>query len=141
MNAPYLEHLNITVLDVDAAIRFLKTAMPEFEIRGGGTGEKCKRWVHIGTEDSYLAIEDRGAQEPGPHQPYIHPGMNHIGFVTDDLDAVAGRLREAGYREGMSAMEHPHRRRIYFFDDDGNEYEFVEYLSTSPSERNDYNIE
>ena len=26
----------------------------------------------------------------------------------------------------------------YFFDHDGNEYEFVEYLSEDPAERNDY---
>ena len=140
MGTPYLEHLNITVLDVDKAISFLQTAMPQLKVRGGGTGEKCRRWVHIGTEHSYLAIEDRGAQGPGPHQPYIHPGMNHIGFVVDDLDAVAERLRSSGYKEGMSAMDHPHRRRIYFFDDDGNEYEFVEYLSTEASERNDYRL-
>ena len=84
MEAPYLEHLNITVLDVDAAVRFLQTAMPQLEVRGGGTGEKCRRWVHVGTDHTYLAIEDRGAEGPGPHQPYIHPGMNHIGFVVDD---------------------------------------------------------
>ena len=60
--------------------------------------------------------------------------------VVDDLDAVAERLRSSGYKEGMSAMDHPHRRRIYFFDDDGNEYEFVEYLSTEASERNDYRL-
>ena len=29
---------------------------------------------------------------------------------------------------------------IYFFDDDGNEFEFVEYLSADPEERNDYQL-
>ena len=140
MEAPYLEHLNITVLDVDAAIRFLQTAMPQLEVRGGGTGEKCKRWVHVGTAPTYLAIEDRGAEGPGPHKPYIHPGMTPIGFVVDDLDGVAERLRSSGYREGMNALDHPHRKRIYFFDDDDNEYEFIEYLSTKPSDRNDYQL-
>ena len=66
--------------------------------------------------------------------------LRFIGFVVDDLDGVAERLRSSGYREGMSAMDHPHRRRIYFFDDDDNEYEFVEYLSTDPSDRNDYQM-
>lgn len=140
MGEPYLEHLNLTVLDVDKAVRFLQTAMPELEVRGGGTGEKCRRWVHIGTEHTYLAIEDRGADRPGPHQPYTHPGMNHIGFVVDNIEEVAARLRGAGYKEGMSAMEHPHRKRIYFFDDDNNEFEFVEYLSAVSSERNDYEM-
>ena len=51
---PFLEHLNMTSTDVDETIRFLLTAMPEFSIRGEGGGEKAQRWVHIGTEESYL---------------------------------------------------------------------------------------
>tara|TARA_B100000287_G_scaffold98685_1_gene90747 strand:+ start:580 stop:744 length:165 start_codon:yes stop_codon:yes gene_type:complete len=34
--------------------------------------------------------------------------------------------------------DHPHRHRYYFFDHDANEYEFVQYLSEDPSERNEY---
>ena len=55
---PYLEHLNMTSTDVDESVRFLLTAMPELRIRGGGEGEKARRWVHVGTDDSYLCIED-----------------------------------------------------------------------------------
>ena len=77
---------------------------------------------------------------PGPHEPYVHPGMNHIGFVVGDVGEVAERLTNAGYTPGMKALEHPHRKRIYFFDDDGNEFEFVEYLSADPEERNDYQL-
>ena len=135
---PYLEHINLTVLDVDRTVQFLQTAMPALQRRGGGVGEKCKRWVHVGVGSTYIAIEDRGAGGPGPHQPYVHPGMNHIGFVVGDVGAVAERLTRAGYRSGMESMEHPHRKRIYFFDDDGNEFEFVEYLSARVEERNDY---
>ena len=60
---PFLEHLNMTSTDVDESVRFLLTAMPEFSIRGEGGGEKAQRWVHVGTEDSYLCIEDRGRQK------------------------------------------------------------------------------
>ena len=31
MGTPYLEHLNLTVLDVDKAVCFLQTAMPQLE--------------------------------------------------------------------------------------------------------------
>ena len=51
---PFLEHLNITSTDVDETLRFLMTAMPEFSVRGEGGGEKAQRWVHVGTEESYL---------------------------------------------------------------------------------------
>jgi hypothetical protein len=38
----------------------------------------------------------------------------------------------------MLALDHPHRLRAYFYDEDGIEWEFIEYLSNNPSERNDY---
>ncbi len=33
-----------------------------------------------------------------------------------------------------------HRTRIYFLDGTGTEWEFVEYLSEDPAERNDYSL-
>ena len=136
--APFLEHINITSTDVDETVRFLLTAMPEFGVRGGGEGEKARRWVHVGTEESYLCVEDRGATERGPHEPYVHPGLNHIGFVVEDGRATANRLANAGYSQGSTFLDHSHRHRYYFFDHDGNEYEFVQYLSDRPEERNEY---
>ena len=85
-----------------------------------------------------LCIEDRGATEKGPHRPYVHPGLNHMGFVVSEASEVARRLIEAGYEQGATYLDHPHRHRYYFLDHDGNEYEFVEYLSDEPSERNEY---
>ena len=108
---PFLEHLNRTSTDVDETVRFLLTAMPEFSIRGGGGGEKAQRWVHVGTEDSYLCVEDRGATERGPHQPYVHPGMNHIGFVVEDAAAVSRRPLEAGYEHAATYVHPPHSHR------------------------------
>ena len=114
--------------------------MPELQVRGGGTGIKTLRWVHLGTETSYISIEDRGTREKGPHIPYQHPGLNHIGFVIEDMDSLTERMREAGYREGEHNLEHPYRKRMYFFDDDDIEYEFVEYLSDDWEKRNDYSF-
>ncbi len=136
--SPFLEHLNMTSTDVAATVAFLQTAMPEFRIRGEGHDGSARYWVHLGTDTTYLAIEDRGATEKGPHEPYIHPGINHMGFVVSGVAAVAERMRAAGYREGMTDLDHPHRHRYYFFDQDDNEYEFVEYLSDQEQERNDY---
>ena len=83
-------------------------------------------------------MEDRGATERGPHQPYVHPGMNHMGFVVSDAAAVSERLLEAGFEGGATFTDHPHRHRYYFYDHDRNEYEFVQYLSEDASERNEY---
>ena len=136
----YLEHVNITVTDVDEAIRFFQTAMPDWKVRAdvSGGSRSCQRWVHLGTDVSYIAIEDRGVTEKGPHKPYVHSGVNHLGFVVDDLDAVSKRLTEGGYSEGLKVPDNPNRKRIYFFDNEGNEYEFVEYLKPEITSRNDY---
>lgn len=133
----FLEHANLTVRDLEAAVEFLETALPEFAVRGRGMGLHGP-WLHIGTEDSYLALEEASQDETEARERYADPGVNHLGFVVGDAEGVAERLRRAGYREGFRAPEHPHRRRVYFFDQDDNEYEFVEYFSEKPAERNDY---
>ncbi|MBT4071084.1 MAG: VOC family protein [Euryarchaeota archaeon] len=137
---PYLEHVNITVINVDEAVRFLQTAMPDWKVRAdvSSAESNCRRWVHLGTDTSYIAIEDRGATEKGGHEPYVDPGMNHLGFVVNDVNAVSKRLTDAGYEEGLSSLDNPNRKRIYFYDADGNEYEFIEYLKTDVASRNDY---
>lgn len=132
-----LEHANLTVSDLDAAIDFLLTAIPEFRIRGRGTGPEGKRWVHVGSETSYIAINEADPEEDGPTAAKWR-GVNHLGFAVDDAEAVKGRLVAKGYREGYIPETHPHRKRIYLHDRDGNEWEFVEYLSDDVAERNDY---
>ena len=136
----YLEHVNITVIDVDEAIRFLQTAMPDWKVRADVSDEEsnCRRWVHLGTDTNYIAIEDRGAKETGSHEPYVDPGVNHLGFVVSDVAAVSKRLIDAGFTEGMSSLDNPNRKRIYFYDADENEYEFVEYLKPDLASQNDY---
>ena len=64
--------------------------------------------------------------------------LNHLGYAVDDVEALADRLRKAGYQEGFIAPTHPYRIRKYFLDSDGNEWEFVEYLTDDPAKRNDY---
>ena len=51
-----LEHANLIVRDVEGMIEFLRTAFPDFRIRGEGTSPLSGRWVHIGTEDTYPSM-------------------------------------------------------------------------------------
>ena len=44
----------------------------------------------------------------------------------------------AGYKESTPPNTHPHRKRVYFYDPEGNDWEFVQYFSDDPAERNDY---
>lgn len=133
----YLEHANITVGSLDEAVAFLQTALPEWKVRHRGAGMHGP-WLHIGTDETYLALEEASQNERGPRAAYADPGVNHLGFVVPDAEVVAERMRADGYREGFQAPPHPWRRRVYFFDRDDNEWEFVEYFSEDPAERNDY---
>ncbi len=137
-----LEHANLTVPDVDEAIRFVQTAFPDFKIRWDGKSFIGSRTVHIGTDETYLALNDARHDAAEPWVPYSgKPGLNHLGYEVDDADGVRERLAAAGYNDSTVPNEHPHRKRVYFHDAFGNDWEFVEYTSDVASERNDYEIE
>ncbi len=134
-----LEHANLIVRDIDAMIRFLRTAFPEFQIRGEGTMEQGGRWVHVGTDETYIALNQARTEPQRRWVPYAgEPGVNHLGYEVDDAEGVRGRLKEAGYRESTVPNAHRHRRRVYFYDPEGNDWQNVEYLSRDPAQRNDY---
>lgn len=135
-----MEHANLSVRQVDETVRFLKAAFPEFEIRREGLNNG-RRWVHIGTADTYLALNEARAEPKESWVPYSgKPGVNHLGFEVDDVDALQQRLTAAGFRDSTYPNSHPHRQRVYFYDADGNDWEFVEYFSDDPDERNDYSL-
>ena len=134
-----LEHANLVVRDLDETLRFLRAAFPEFGIRGEGTTWSGGRWVHVGNDEAYLALSEARHDPAEPWVPYAgKPGLNHLGFEVDDVEAVRARLAAAGYEDSSVPNAHPFRRRVYFLDREGNDWEFVQYLSTDPAERNDY---
>ena len=72
-------------------------------------------------------------------EPYAgKPGVNRLAYEVDNVAALRERMRAAGYTESTLPNNHPHRRRVYFMDPDGNDWEFVQYLSNDPRERHDY---
>ena len=136
-----LEHANICVKDIDIMISFLKTAFPDFRVRGEGTIKDGRRWLHVGTDDTYIALNQATEDPAEDWTPYCgKPGINHLGFEVDDAEAIRLRLKAAGYRDSTYPNAHPHRRRVYFYDAEGNDWEFVQYLSESVTERNDYEL-
>lgn len=122
---PRREHANLCVNDIEGILRFLMTAFPEFRVRRDATGDDGKRWVHAGTEETYIAVNPAGEKPERPWKPYEgRPGVNH--------------LAAAGFRETTVANAHPHRTRVYFVDGEGNDWEFVQYRSADHRERNGY---
>jgi catechol 2,3-dioxygenase-like lactoylglutathione lyase family enzyme len=134
-----LDHANLTVRDVEGVTRFLAHAFPGFRVRGRGRDCAGLSWVHVGDDATYLSLLTASGSPADPFVAYGGaPGLNHLGFEVDDVDAIRGRLRAAGYRESSVAYDHPHRRRAYFYDDEGNEWEFVQFLSDRAEHRNAY---
>ncbi len=136
-----LEHANICVRDIEAMIRFLKTAFPDFQPRGEGKSRDGTPWVHVGTDETYIALGQAKADSQRYWLPYRgDPGVNHLAYEVDDVDSLRVRLNAAGYRESTVPNAHPHRKRVYFYDPDGNDWELVQYFSEDPAERNDYEL-
>ncbi len=136
-----LEHANLIVRDIDATIRFLQTAFPGFRIRFDGADSRGIRWVHIGTAETYIALTQATVEPKERATPYAGiPGVNHLAFEVGDVDALRKRLTVAGYRDSTVPNSHPFRTRVYFYDPDGNDWEFVQYLSDDPEKRNDYGL-
>jgi catechol 2,3-dioxygenase-like lactoylglutathione lyase family enzyme len=136
----YLEHANITVPDIDAAIAFLQVVEPVFTVRHDATPEGSYRWAHVGTDHCYIALQEPHLHANPQHmqRPYKDYGVNHLAWVVDDLSAVVARLEASGYRRGIAVAPHPYRRRAYYYDAAGFEWEIVEYLSDKPEERHVY---
>ncbi len=134
----HLEHLNLVVKDISAALKFYKAAFPHWRIRSRGQAEWYgveRSWVHFGDDYQYLTFNDDGSGENrdlSGHQP----GMAHFAYVTDNLQAVIDRLETAGFKVAKPGADNRFRKNVYFIDPDGFEMEFVEYLSDLPTERN-----
>jgi catechol 2,3-dioxygenase-like lactoylglutathione lyase family enzyme len=136
-----LEHANLCVRDIDKMIEFLTIAFPEFRLRADHTDADGSRWVHIGTDLTYIALSQARKSTDRPFEAYSGvPGVNHLGFEVDDASALRSRMLGAGYEESTVPNNHPHRRRVYFLDPEGNDWEFVQYFSADPAERNDYEL-
>ncbi|UAM99884.1 VOC family protein [Polaribacter litorisediminis] len=126
-----IEHVNITVPDIDAAVAFLKIVAPDFKIRNDEKPINEKRWMHIGNKEFYFALQESPLEtEPKkPNQTYINYGFNHIGLVVADIEKIENELIKAGYNRGIGTPNEKFRKRAYFYDNAGFEWELVEYFS------------
>lgn len=118
-----LEHVNLTVADLERSIGFYCTLLG-LRVRWQGMTAGGTPAAHVGDDAMYLALfEGRGT---APTWDYSTVGYNHMGFVVDDLDAARARLEAQG--APIHAVD-PYEpgRRLYFTDPDGLEVELVEY--------------
>ena len=117
-----LEHANLCVLDIDGMIKFLQTALPDFVIRHDETDTDGDRWVHIGNDKTYIALNNSTQKDSSDWTPYSgKPGVNHLGYMVDSVEQVRSCLQAAGYIESTVENNHPFRKRLYFYDPEGRD--------------------
>ena len=119
-----IEHINVTVNDIDASAEFYCRLLG-VERRWEGITEAGKRAVHVGDGDSYLSLFEAGSAGRAPAD-YLVVGFNHLCFEVTDLGRSRATLLDLGATIKGEEDYHP-GRRLYFYDPDGNEVELVEY--------------
>lgn len=126
MEIAYLEHINLTVSDLDKTANML-CELFGWTIRWRGASIEGGETVHVGGKDSYLAIYKAPEVKTGQENTYKTIGsMNHIGIVVDDLDAMEIKVKAMGY-EPKSHADYEPGRRFYFEDHDQIEFEIINY--------------
>jgi predicted enzyme related to lactoylglutathione lyase len=134
----HLEHLNLVVDDIPAALKFYEAAFPHWRVRDEGASDwygKPRKWLHFGDDYQYLTFNDNG-EGGNRNLAGHHNGLAHFAFATSDIEALIARLAEAGFNNAKDGADEPYRKNIYFVDPAGFEVEFVEYLSDIPAQRN-----
>ena len=118
----FLEHINITVSDIDRSAALLRDLMGWHD-RWRGPSQLGGETIHVGGERDYIAVYTKGA----PIDRFAK-GMplNHVGLVVDDLEAAEAVVKAAGL-EPFNHADYEPGRRFYFFDWDGIEFEMVSY--------------
>lgn len=122
-----LEHANVTVSDPEATAAWLCDVFG-WTVRWSGPAMQTGRTVHVGTQDSYIAVFSPGETATADVDTYRTAGMlNHLAVFTDeDINAVEARVRQAGFTP-VNHNDYAPGRRFYFHDSDGIEWEVASH--------------
>ena len=124
-----LEHVNVTVADPDVTAAMLIDIFG-WKVRWKGTALNDGLTVHVGSDESYVALytgPDRGKDQRKADNSYLtRGGLNHIGIVVDDLDAIEAKVVAKGY-EPHSHADYEPGKRFYFYEENGVEIEVICY--------------
>lgn len=123
----YLEHANITVSDPQLTAAWLCDVFG-WHVRWSGAAKNGGHTVHVGSDDSYLALYTAGATAKTDPEASYHQvaALNHVAMVVDDLALTEQRVKAHGFVPTNHADYEP-GRRFYFHDRDGIEFEVVSY--------------
>ena len=121
-----LEHANITVSDPAATAAWMKTLFG-WHIRWEGDAIMGGHTKHVGTASHYVALYVPDKTKPIAEDTYqTVGGLNHLAVVVDDLNATEAAIKAHGFETSNHGDYEP-GRRFYFHDNDGIEFEVVQY--------------
>jgi len=121
-----LEHVNITVSNPARTAAMLCDVFG-WKVRWTGPAKSGGTTFHVGDDDAYVAVyTPPPGSALGALDQMRRGGLNHLGILVEDLDAVESRVRAAGYAPFNHADYAP-GRRFYFRDEDDVEFEVVSY--------------
>ena len=89
-----IEHINLTVTDLDRSIAFYCDLL-DLHVRWKGPIDDSRLGAHVGDDRCYLALF-QATRDGAVEHDYLRPGVNHFGFVVDDLDDARRRVAELG---------------------------------------------
>jgi catechol 2,3-dioxygenase-like lactoylglutathione lyase family enzyme len=134
----HLEHANLVVNDIEPTLTFLQAAFPHWRERASGSSTwygKPRKWLHFGDDFTFITLNDNGDGAPRDLEGHA-PGLAHLGFTVTDIERLVERLKSKGYTPSVALDTQGYRRNVYYIDPAGLEFEFIEYLSDDPAERN-----
>jgi len=121
-----LEHSNFTVSDPDATAAWMCEIFG-WHVRWSGAAISGGYTVHVGSDDSYLALYRPAEPAAAKESSYTTVGgLNHIAMIVDDLDASEQAVKDAGFTP-VNHGDYEPGRRFYFHDNDRIEFELVQY--------------
>ncbi|WP_170474866.1 VOC family protein [Ruegeria arenilitoris] len=121
-----LEHTNFTVRDPQATAAWMKDVF-DWKVRWEGPAIAGGYTVHVGSQHTYLALyAPNNPKTTGESSYDIVGGLNHVGVLVEDIDAMEAKVRKAGFEPRNHADYEP-GKRFYFDDDDGIEFEVIQY--------------
>jgi len=126
MSSNFVEHVNMTVRD-PARLAKLMTDLFGWHIRWQGASMLGGETIHVGNDQSYLALYTNPEKDYPDSQFTKGQPLNHVGIVVDDLDGVEAKVKAAGLEPWGHDGYEP-GRRFYFYDFDGIEFEVISYV-------------
>lgn len=145
-----VHHVAMATTDLDAMQRFYCEMfdmrllasgawenVPEYDAMVG-LERSSARFALLGGANVALELFQYFTPDPGPaeaNRPVNRPGITHLGFAVDDLDAEYARLSRAGVRfhapPSGSESDSP-IRAVYGRDPEGNVFELLEFRGKTP---------